>query len=387
LCSLSVSFLVCFSSFSHERFIYPPGIAKRPRHRPIAILNPQANSSASSIGNGDRWKIQDLVDEMKICSKCKMKFLPAFLGCCCELSSLPFGTITLTRSTDVQNTNAKNNGKQQKQNAPRTIAPTLAMPSSPQTTTPSPSLHSSAQQQQQQQSRTSNSNSNNNKHGVGKERERVPTCYDSSSGSSSISSSDPILHYDHSALHYNSNNNSSNNNITSANNTAQQLIGLLSSGTPNIISNSNIPSNYHPSPVLVSTSSVIKQTVPVPSLGDSNSKKRSFLNSPPPCEPVTLPEFEYKFESINDLRLQQQQQLLLQQQQAQELRQLQLQREMEEKQRLESHKQQHQQLLQQQLAQSVQPVSNSTVANTLDFFGFGAEKKEKFPSLSFKNSI
>ncbi len=43
----------------------------------------------------DGWTVQDAVDEMKVCYKCHMKFLPEFFGCCCELGGSTRATMDL----------------------------------------------------------------------------------------------------------------------------------------------------------------------------------------------------------------------------------------------------------------------------------------------------
>lgn len=41
-------------------------------------------NSADFVTTDDGWTVQDVVDNMKVCYKCQMKFLPDFYGCCCE---------------------------------------------------------------------------------------------------------------------------------------------------------------------------------------------------------------------------------------------------------------------------------------------------------------
>jgi hypothetical protein len=86
-----------FLSFSDYSLTHT-GVTTRKRHRDMHIpteseKNTQAPiSSVSQLGKSsefvstdDGWTVQDVVDDMKVCYKCQMKFLPEFFGCCCEL--------------------------------------------------------------------------------------------------------------------------------------------------------------------------------------------------------------------------------------------------------------------------------------------------------------
>jgi hypothetical protein len=86
-----------------------------------------------------------------------MKFLPDFLGCCCDLSSLPFGTINLNRSIDQQSRNSYTNNN----NSPSpTLSPLLSPKSIYHTSPPSTPLHLS--QVMSKQSEMNNLPKNNN---------------------------------------------------------------------------------------------------------------------------------------------------------------------------------------------------------------------------------
>jgi hypothetical protein len=61
-----------------------PTESEKNTQTPISSAS-QLGKSSEFVSTDDGWTVQDVVDDMKVCYKCQMKFLPEFFGCCCEL--------------------------------------------------------------------------------------------------------------------------------------------------------------------------------------------------------------------------------------------------------------------------------------------------------------
>lgn len=59
-------------------------IPTKPTNNPTVYTAKQNADNSDCVITDDGWTVQDVVDDMKVCYKCHMKFLPDFYGCCCE---------------------------------------------------------------------------------------------------------------------------------------------------------------------------------------------------------------------------------------------------------------------------------------------------------------